>query len=186
MIKKKRKKSTKRGATKYIKTPEGLLRIKVGDSLLFSYRIENWYDLLIGKKKLIGSFVISTPKIKYDEIKYAYLFLTGRTRMIVRRFKIDKFIYQKSEDFFTTSDIPSTKDYYRFSFSKSEPFYKDFGKDIFVDCKYVFDDDVKKLKDLSKYEVKKRLEKYHYSTHKIHKSKESEVMSIRDKLINRI
>ena len=95
MIKKKRKKSTKRGATKYIKTPEGLLRIEVGDSLLFSYRIENWYDLLIGKKKHIGSFVISTPKIKYDEIKYAYLFLTGRTKIIVRRFTIDKFIYQK-------------------------------------------------------------------------------------------
>jgi len=183
MIKKKRKKSTKRGATKYIKTPDGLIRIKVGDSLLFSYRIENWYDLVIGKKNSIGSFVISTPKIKYDEIKYAYLFLTGRTRMIVRRFKIDKFIFQKSEDFFTTSDIPSTKDYYRFSFSKSEPFYKDFGKDIFVDCKYVFDDDVKKLKDLSKYEVKKRLEKYHYLSHKRHNLKVKEVMKIRDKML---
>jgi hypothetical protein len=184
MVKKKRKMSIKRGVTKYIKTSKGLFRIKVGDSLLFSYRIENWYDLLVGKKNWIGSFVISTPKIKYNEIKYAYLFLTGKTRMVVRRFEIDKFIYQKSEDVFTTSDIPSTKDYYKFSFSKSEPFYKDFGKDIFVDCKYVFDDDIKKLKNLSKYEVIKRLEKYHYLTHKIHKSKKSKVMKIRDKVIN--
>ena len=184
MFKKKRNKSTKRGVTKYVRTPDGLIRIKVGDSLLFSYRIENWYDLLIGKKKLIGSFVVSTDKIKYDNIKYGYLFLTGRTRMIVRRFTIDKFVYQRSEDRYTTSDIhPSTQDYYRFSFSKSVSFYKDFGKDMFVDCKYVFDDDMKKLKDLSKYEVKKRLEKYHYSTHKIHKMKKSDVLKIRDKVL---
>jgi len=105
----KKKPSTKRGVTKYVRTPDGLIRIKVGDSLLFSYRIENWYDLLIGKKKLIGSFVVSTNKIKYDNIKYGYLFLTGRTRMIVRRFTIDKFVYQRSEDRYTTSDIhPST------------------------------------------------------------------------------
>ena len=99
------------------------------------------------------------------------------------RLKIDKFIFQKSEDFFTISDIPSTKDYYRFSFSKSEPFYKDFGKDIFVDCKYVFDDDVKKLKDLSNYEVKKRLEKYHYQSHQKHNLKVKEVMKIQDKIL---
>ena len=183
MIKKKRKKSTKRGATKYIKTPEGLLRIKVGDSLLFSYRIENWYDLLIGKKKHIGSFVISTAKIKYDEIKYAYLFLTGRTKIIVRRFTIDKFIYQKSEDFYTTSDIPSTKDYYRFSFSHSEPFYRDLKKDIFVDCKYVFDEDMKKLKVLSKNELIKKLKKYSYKKHNIHSLPEKDVMKIRDKVL---
>lgn len=54
---------------------------------------------------------------------------------------------------------------------------------MFVDCKYVFDDDMKKLKDLSKYEVKKRLEKYHYSTHKIHKMKKSDVLKIRDKVL---
>ena len=186
MVKKKRKKSTKRGATKYVRTPKGLIRIKVGDSLLFSYRIENWYDLLIGKKKLIGTFLISTDKIKYDNIKYAYLFLTGRTRMIVRKFRIDKFIYQRSEDFYTLSDIPSKKDYYRFSFSDSKPCYKDFGKDMFVDCKYIFEDDMEKLKDLSKYEVKKRLEKYGYKKHKIHKMKMSYVMKIRDKLINKV
>jgi hypothetical protein len=42
---------------------------------------------------------------------------------------------------------------------------------------------MKKLKDLSKYEVKKRLEKYHYSTHKIHKMKKSDVLKIRDKVL---
>ena len=57
MVKKKRKKSNKRGATKYVRTPNGLSRIKVGDSLLFSYRIENWYDLLIGKKKLMSGLI---------------------------------------------------------------------------------------------------------------------------------
>ena len=186
MIKKKRKKSNKRGATKYVRTPNGLSRIKVGDSLLFSYRVENFYDLLIGKRKLIGSFVISTDKIKYDKIKYAYLFLTGRTRMIVRKFSVDKFVFQKSIEFKTSSDIPSTKDYYRFSFSNSKPFYKDFGKDMFVDCKYVFEDDMEKLKDLSKYEVKKRLEKYNYKHHKIHKMTISDVMKIRDKVINKV
>ena len=82
------------------------------------------------------------------------------------------------------------KDHYRKNNYRSELIritdmvYKDFGKDIFVDCKYVFDDDIKKLKNLSKYEVIKRLEKYHYLTHKIHKSKKSKVMKIRDKVIN--
>ena len=45
---------------------------------------------------------------------------------------------------------------------------------------------MKKLKNLSKYEVKKRLEKYHYQSHKIHKSKFKEVMSIRDKIVKMI
>ena len=60
---------------------------------------------------------------------------------------------------------------------------KDFGKDMFVDCKYAFDDDMKKLKDLSKYEVKKRLEKYKYNWHSNHKIKKSDVLKIRDKVL---
>ena len=57
---------------------------------------------------------------------------------------------------------------------------------MFVDCKYVFEDDMDKLKDLSKYEVKKRLEKYNYKIHKIHKMKISDVMKIRDKVVNKV
>ena len=81
----------------------------------------------------------------------------------------------------------STKQAQQFySMHSEKPFYKDFGKDMFVACKYVFEDDMDKLKDLSKYEVKKRLEKYNYKIHKIHKMKISDVMKIRDKVVNKV
>ena len=100
-------------------------------------------------------------------------------------FTIDKFVYQRSEDRYTTSDIhPSTQDYYRFSFSKSVSFYKDFGKDMFVDCKYVFDDDMRKLKDLSKYEVKKRLEKYSFEYFIAYSPNVSGVPTIKTKTVD--
>ena len=176
MIKTKRK----RGDTRYVKTVDGkFLKIKLGDSLLFSFRIENYYKLFTNKMKRIGAFTVSTEKLRHDNIKTAYCFLTGKTRMIVRKLIIDKFYFIRSEKL----NESSHKDLYEFSFKKSEHFFKDYEKDVFVDCKYVFDEDIQKLKDLSKNEVIKRLKKYHYSTHKRHNMKRKDVLKIRDEVL---
>ena len=52
-----------------------------------------------------------------------------------------------------------------------------------MDCKYVFDEDMRKLKVLSKNELIKKLNKYSYKKHNIHSLPEKDVMKIRDKVL---
>ena len=178
MIKKKRNRQT--GQTRYVKTVDGkFLKIKLGDSLLFSFRIENYYKLLTNKMKRIGAFTVSSEKLRHDNIKYAYCFLTGKTRMIVRKLTIDKFYFIRS----IKLSERSHKDLYEFSFKKSEPFFKDYEKDVFVDSKYVFSKEIDKLKTLGLKDLKNRLSKYSYIKHKRHNTTEKEVIKIREKLL---
>ena len=173
----------KRGLTKYIKTKVGLVRVKLGDSILFQLRIENFYKLLTGFKR-VGRFVVSTDKIKYDDkIKYGFVYLTGRTNLIVKKIKIKRFIYSKSKKVFTCSKRSSTKDYYWVDFDKSVNFIRDYGKSFYSgDIKYVFNEDMKKLKKVSNKEIKKRLDNYFFQKHHRHTTLKKKSLEIIEKV----
>ena len=122
-IKLKRKKSIRyersRGSGKW-KTSNYCF-VRKGDSIIITTRLESFWSQFYSnktKKNILGDYIISKDKMDNDEmIKYCYVYLTGRVKLLVKKLYIKKFNLVKVEE----EELKNryiTNHWYNFQFNK--------------------------------------------------------------------
>ena len=133
-------------------------KVREGNSLIIQMRLENYYfNFVKDNVKSIGNFVLRKYKIELDTPKYCYIYITHKTKLILRKIWIEKFILEK-----TTREKLSNRtielNWYSIHFSKSEQVKLDTINGIITDITYAFSDEIEsKCISLSTEQAKERI-----------------------------
>ena len=128
--------------------------VRKGDSIIITTRLESFWNQFYSnkrKKNILGNYIISKNKMDNDEmIKYCYVYLTGKRRLLVKKLYIKKFNLVKVEE----EELKNryiTNHWYNFEFYKTREIRGQlkFGlySDIYINDSKLIEKEIKKLKN---------------------------------------
>jgi hypothetical protein len=133
-------------------------KVREGDAIIVQMRLENYYFKFVkDNAKSIGNFVLAKDKVELDTCEYCYIYITHKTKLILRKLWVDEFKYEK-----TTTEKLSNRtielNWYSIHFSKSEQVKLDTINGIYTDVNYAFSGDIEsECISLSTEQTKERI-----------------------------
>ena len=120
------------------------VKVRKGNSVILQYRLESfWKHFYSSKTKTnkIATYNIAKDKIDYDKMKYAYVYLTGKSRLIVKKLWIKSYRLEKTETY-ELKNRTVTHYWYSFTFYKQKDLKLQTTHSIYTDISYCDDEEV--------------------------------------------